>query len=301
MASLKKLIFAPIFLISFSFLLFQLKSNLGSYDIIFSLSIDTFKSLLIFSSLICLSSFLFCIFAGLAGDLKIVLPINLLASILPPLIIDPSLGLIISFGTFIILALTFFTLSKKLKSYINFEPAALFGPSIRSLVGLLILVFSIGYFMSINKVIAEKGFQIPESLIDSVLKFTPTDNSSENASLSSLSSDQIALLKQNPALLKQSGLDPKILDSLTPGKSAKATGQDIVKQTLQAQVQTMIKPYINFVPAGLAVFFFIILQSLTSLIGLLIYPLLWITFFILEKTGYIKFTEEQRTVRKILV
>jgi len=157
--------------------------------------------------------------------------------------------------------------------------------------------------MSINKVIAEDGFVIPESLIDSAMKFVPTDSESDNSSssLPSPSSEQLAILKQNPDLLKQSGLDPKILDSLSPGKSAKTTTQDIVKQTLQAQVQTMIKPYINFIPAILTVLFFIILQSLTSLIGLLIYPLLWLTFYILEKTGYIKFTEEQRTVRKMII
>ena len=258
MPSFKKLTFAPFFLISLAFLLFQLKANLGSYDLIFSISLETLKNLLIFSALISLSSFLFVLFISLSNDWRVILPIGIIAFILPPLVINLSLGLIISLGTAISLTIIFFTLSKKLKTYLNFEPASLLGPSIRGLAGLLILVFYFGYFFSINKVITEKGFQIPESLIDSAINLVPADTS-----------------------------------SLLP--------QDVIKQTLQTQVQTMIKPYLSFVPAGLAVLFFILLQSLTSIINLLIHPLLFITFYILEKTKFISFTEEQRTVRKMVV
>lgn len=297
----KKLIFAPLFLLSFTFLLFQLEANLSSYNIIFSVSVETFINLLIFSALISLSSILFILFVSLAGDLKIILPVGLIALALPPTIIDPQTGLILSIGMAICLLITYFNVSSKLKNYLTFEPTSLFGPSIRSLVGLLILVFSFTYFLSINKVIAEKGFEIPESLIDSALKFMPAQ-SSEKESLPKLaiSSEQLALLKQNPDLLKQSGLDPKVLDSLDQPKTSNPT-QDLVKATLQTQVQTMIKPYMNFIPTVLAVLFFIVLQSITSLINILISPLLLLTFFILEKTKYIKFTEEQRTVRKMVV
>ncbi len=78
-------------------------------------------------------------------------------------------------------------------------------------------------------------------------------------------------------------------------------GTDLIKQTVKDQVQGFIKPYLNFIPAILAVLLFLTLQSLTSILNLLIYPLLWLTFLILEKTGFTKFEVEMRQVKKLVV
>lgn len=108
--------------------------------------------------------------------------------------------------------------------------------------------------------VAQKDFQIPDSLIDTSLKLTQPESNS-----------QISLV------------------------------QDTVKQAVKDQLQNLIKPYQSFIPAVLAILLFFTLQGLTSLINLLIYPLLWLTFYILEKVGFITFTVEQRPIKKLVV
>ena len=146
-----------------------------------------------------------------------------------------------------------------MKTYLTFQPGAILGPSIRYLCSFLILAISITYFLSVNKLIQENGFQIPDSLIDAILKFTP-----------------------------QTSLPIDLTNNL-------------IQQTVKDQLQNFLKPYLGFVPAVLAILLFFTLQSLTSLINLLIYPLLWITFLILEKSGFISFTTEMRPVKKMVI
>lgn len=310
MPTLKKLIFAPFFLISLSILTFQLNPFLKSYDFIFSLSADTLFQLITLTSLILFTGFWFILFASLAFDWKIVLPVSLVASLLPIVLINPSLGLILSVGTLSTLLLIYLSVENTLKNYLTFKPNNLFGPPIRHLSSLLILVISLTYFLSISQVIQQKSFEIPDSLIESALKLTPLPEptaSQPQTAQPQLSREQIDLLRQNPDLLKQSGLDPKILDTLTPQKGNQATkpSQDLLtdtlKQTIKDQLQTIIKPYQSVIPAVLAVLLFFILLSFASILNLLIYPLLWLTFYILEKSGFIKFTVEQRPVKKMVI
>lgn len=295
----KKLAFAPVFLIIFTLFVYRVTPLLASYDFFFSLSINTFLGLLLLSFFISISCFLFVLFATLASDWKMVLPVAFLSALIPMLFMEPALGLVFTVAIFIGLLLTFLSLDNSLKSYLTFKPEALLGPAIRHLSGLLILAFCLVYFLSTSKIIAQAGFQIPDSLIETALKITPLDLSAEQNSptpeLPAISQEQIDLLKQNPELLRQSGLDP-----IKAGPPQNLT-QDLIKQTVKDQIQSFIKPYINFVPAGLAILLFLTLQSLVSLINLLIYPLLWITFFILEKTGFVKFTEEMRPVKKMII
>lgn len=305
----KKLAFAPVFLIIFTLFVYRVTPLLASYDFFFSLSINTFLGLLLLSFFISISCFLFVLFATLASDWKMVLPVAFLSALIPMLFMEPALGLVFTVAIFISLLLTFLSLDNSLKSYLTFKPEALLGPAIRHLSGLLILAFCLVYFLSTSKIIAQAGFQIPDSLIETALKMTPLDLPAEQNSptpeLPAISQEQIDLLKQNPELLRQSGLDPSILDTLNQPQPKASPPQnltqDLIKQTVKDQIQTFIKPYINFVPAGLAILLFLTLQSLTSIINLLIYPLLWITFFILEKTGFVKFAEEMRPVKKMII
>lgn len=299
---LKKLIFAPLFLIIFSILIYQLNPLLKSYDFIFSLSLSTFINLLIISALILGASFSFVLFATFALDWKIVLPVGILASLICFLFVEPSLGVVLFVGSLISMILSFISLENTMKSYLTFNPSSILGPSIRQLTTLLILIFCISYFLSISKIVSTKGFQIPDSLLDTALKFAPQIQSDGQTEMPKLSSDQIDLLKKNPTLLKQSGLDPSILDNL--GKNLQAplnSANDLIKKTVKDQIQSFIKPYQSFIPILLAALLFLTLQSLTSILNLLVYPLLWITFYILEKTGFIKFIEEMRPVKKMVI
>lgn len=307
MILIKKLILAPIFLLVFVLLVSQINPLLASYDFIFSLSTATLVQLITISGFITLSSFLFTLFATLSADWKFVLPVALISSTASLIFIPMPLGLIFVVAVFISLILTFVSLDSALKSYLTFQPSTLLGPAIRHLSGFLILSFCLIYFLSSNKIIAEKGFAIPDSLIDTALKMTPlpAEQDSPAVQLPTINPEQVAFLKQNPDLLKQSGLDPKILDSLANPQKAIGTPADLIKdtikQTVKDQIQGFIKPYISFIPAILAVLLFLTLQSLTSILNLLIYPLLWLIFFILEKTGFTKFETEMREVKKLVV
>lgn len=258
-----------------------------------------------------LSGFLFVLFATFAQDWKFILPIVILASLLPFLFLEIGLAIVFAVGILASLILTFVSLDTSLKSYLTFNPNSLFGPLIRHLSSLLILSLCVVYFLSTNKLIAQNGFQIPDSLIDSALKFTPQLQSQQSETTSQLSipPDQIELLKKNPELLRQYGLDPKILDSLdNPGATLKESSKhvtksanNLIKQTIKDQFQSFIQPYQGIIPAVLAVLLLLTLQSLTSLINLFIYPLLWVVFYIFEKTGFIHFEVETREVKKMVI
>lgn len=308
MTLLKKLALAPLFVIIFSLLIYQFAPFLKSYDFVFALSADTLIGLITLAALISLSSFLFTLFITLALDWKIVLAAGVIGSMVPMLFIDPAMGLILAVAIFVSFLLTYASLENSLKSYLIFKPEALLGPAIRHLSGLLILSLCLIYFLSSNQLIAQNGFEIPDSLIDTALKMTPIDTTAEQnlpvAQLPAISPDQLELLKQNPELLQQSGLDPKILDTLdqsTLAKTPQELTSNLIKETVKDQIQNFIKPYQSFIPAGLAILLFLSLQSLTSILNLLIYPLLWLAFYILEKTGFVKFEVEQRPVKKMVV
>lgn len=308
MVMLKKLIFAPIFLIIFALLISQLTTITKSYDFIFSLSSDTLISLIIVAGLIALSGLLFALLVTLAFDLKIVLAVGIIASLIPLIFTSPALGIVWVVANFISFLLTYLSLETSLKTYLNFQPTTLLGPVVRQLSSLLILSFCVVYFFSTSKLIAQKGFELPDSLIGTALKMSPSNIPAEQnsaAQLPAISPDQLELLKKNPDLLKQYGLDPKMLDSLSnPSKAVGVTtqlGNDLIKQTVKDQVQGFIKPYLGFIPALLSVLLFLTLQSLTSILNLLVYPLIWLTFLILEKTGFVKFEVEMRQVKKLVV
>lgn len=284
----KKLIFAPLFLIVFALLIYQLNFLLVSYDLIFSLSTATLIQLITISVLFSTSCLSFVLFVTLASEWKIILPVGIIASAVPLIFIPSSLALIFAVAVLVSFLLTSLNLDSTLKSYLTFKPFALLGPSIRHLSTLLILSFCLIYFLSVSKAVAQNGFQIPDSLIDTALKMAPLP--SEQTQLPSISPD--------PELLRQSGLDPKILDTLNQPKNP---ANDLIKKTVKDQIQNFIKPFLNFIPGILTILLFLTLQSLTSILNLLIYPLLWLLFSILEKTGFVKFEVEQRPVKKLIV
>src|SRR3990167_3477416 len=97
---LKKLIFSPIFIIFYAFLILTFKPFLQPeagqpLADIFSLSSNSLIQFITIAFLFCLTSFSFGIFATLAQDLKVVAPVGLLASIMPMFLLNPIHGLIL--------------------------------------------------------------------------------------------------------------------------------------------------------------------------------------------------------------
>lgn len=323
----KKLFFAVPFLISISWFFYQLNLFLKDIYLVFSLSTSILVQLGLIVLSISLSSLFFIIFAALATDLKFVLPVAILGSLLAIILFPAPLSLIVWVGTLISLGFTYLTLNNKLQTYLTFQASNLLTPSIKNLASFLIITASLSYFLAAEQEIKANGFKIPDSLIDTALKFagpqipdvkgtsTETPKEPETLASVSLTPEQINLLKQNPEVLKQYGIDPNSLDSLsTPSKSPtssknKSTKETIaipasdqlVKTIIQNQIQNLVKPYLGIIPLFLAVLFFITLHSLHSLLSI-VYPLIIsLTFWMFEKTGFIKFTTEMREVKKMTV
>lgn len=304
---LKKLIFALPFLIIFTVLIYQINPLLASYDFIFSFSLKTLTDLILISLLFFFSSFLFILFATLASDWKIILPVAILGSAVPLVFAQTALSLILAVAIFISLLITSLFLDSSLKKYLTFEAGVLLGPNIRNLSSLLVLAFCLIYFFSVTKIIAQNGFQIPDSLIDAAVKITSSATPNlptEEANLSQIPADQLDFLKKNPDLLKQYGIDPKMLDTLSQPKSLNPTQtlvNDQSKKLIKETFQNFLKPYIGYIPAFLAILLFSILETQNFLLGLFTSLILGLTFLILEKTGFTKFVVEQREVKKLVV
>ncbi len=317
MPVVKKLTFAPLFLISLVAVFFELNPFLKSADLIFSLSFDTLIKLILICVAILLSGIFFIIFSALTLDFKLIIPIALVSSLIPFFFLPPPLAIISAVLTFISLILSFVNLENKMKSYLTFQPTVLLIPSIKQLTGLLIISLSLVYYLSINSEIQKNGFQIPDSLIDTAIKLTPQTPQDLNfqgfkydtrliAQLPQLSQNQIELLKKNPELLKQFGIDSKSLDNLAPKSISKTPTiqgnlNDLLKKTIKDQFQNMLKPYQNFIPPILALLFFFSLQSFTAILSIFLSPLIWLIFNILEKTKFITFTTEMREVKKMVI
>jgi hypothetical protein len=240
MINIKKLIFAPLFLISFALLNFVLNHYLSSFSpSAFSLSFspqlilkDTLNLVLDYLPLvlsILFSSIFFVIFVSISQNWKIVIPIIIVASILPPLINTNATGTVLGLGFLVSLLLTFLLVEKALKNYLTFSPASIFGPAIKKLNFLLVLTLTFAFYLNINSQIQEKGFEIPDSLIEAAINFASPAATPEVkgikyiAQVPQITQEQIQFLRQNPELLKQYGLDPSALDtveqSLSPNKA----------------------------------------------------------------------------------
>lgn len=275
---LKKLTFALFLLVAFAFLCHKLSYLFNTYDFIFSLSSQVYIDMINISILISLFSFLFILFSTLAMELKLIIPIGVALFILAIIFFGYQLsGLVFAIGILVILFIIYISVENVMKNYLNFSPASIFSPIVKYLSGLLIFVIAVSYYFSINNVLMKNGFQIPDSIIETVIELSPNINQ-----LIKQSNDSQSLLKIN-------------------SESQQNFIRDSIKKTIRGQIQDIIKPFIGFVPIILALLFFITFQSITSLVNLLIYSLFWLTFFVLEKIGFITFIEEQRTVRKIVI
>lgn len=267
MTILKKLSFAPFFLICLTILLAQLSSILKSDSSLFSLDFSVFIQFLILVLLLNVSAFFFVLLAAFSADFKFIVPTAFLSSLLPFLFVPIPDALFLSTGIFISQIITFAFLKNSLKSYLTFNPNSVFGPSIRYLTTFLIITICAVYFISTHAQISQKGFQIPDSLLDTSLDLTSG--------------------------FEQTGLDQSVLDNFNQPK-------EFTKQLVKDQSEKFLQPYVGIIAPLLSLFFFLTLQSLSSIVNFFMHPLLWITFYILEKTGFVTFTEEARPVKKMV-
>lgn len=298
----KKFVFAIPFLLFLTATSLNIPQFLNNPYLFLSFDISDLLKVITLVVLILLTSLMFVIFASLANDWKLILPVSLLSALPIILIVQGSPSYLLSIGLIISLGLTYAVLYFKLKSYLTFSASAILGPSAKHLSLLFLALLSVAYFLTTSSNIGDK-FHIPDTLLNPIIKIaSPTqDLTLDNSpSLPSIDPTQIAFLKSNPQLLKQYNIDPKVLDTLTqPSMSKKELNP--VNELVKSQLQEMIKPYTQFIAPVLGLLFFLTLLSMSSLLSILVAPLLWLIFYLLEVSGFVMFEKEMREVKKLVI
>lgn len=306
MVTVKKLLFAIPFLAFFYLSFYFSLPFLKSTDYLFSLNISALLSLIYLTVAVFLASISFVVFATLADDWAYVAPVAFLGCLVLIVIPIPNILIYIVLGLALLL-LVFWSLSSKLKTYLTFQPGLILGHTVSNLAKFLALLLALAYFLTIGPMIKQNGFNIPDSILKLTMGFTSPQVQDQiqisPSNLPTLSQSQLNLLKQNPQLLQQYGVDPKLIDQVQNLENSPSTSPSspTVNSLIKAQFQEMIKPYLAYLPGILAAMFFVTLYSLLGLILITSGPLLSLIFYILEETGYVHFQTETREVKKLVV
>jgi hypothetical protein len=322
---IKKLVFAPLLILFLVATIYFYKIILDKYLDIFFGSYGGLYEFALLSLPLVLVSLTYCLFVTFTQDFKYALGVGIIAALTPFIFLSTNLSIVISVGLLISFILAFFNLQSELKSYVNFQPAKLFKSPIKFLKTFILLALTFGYFLNANSIIQTQGFKIPDSVMDWAIDLSlkgqgvPVKGVKYLAQIPTLTPEQLELLKQNPEVLKQFGLDPKDLDEFAPtqnsptAKSPNKTSvqvipslpganlKDIIKAQMTTAFDAMIQPYLFAIPFLLAIMFYSLASFTLWLLSLFLSPLLMFTFYILEKTGFIKFEKEMREVKKIVV
>lgn len=339
MIYLKKSLFGIIFLVLFTGFHFFLMPLFISYEWIFGLNQSAANQLIQLACLLLFSSFAFVIFAALCGDRRIAIGVSILGALTPLLFSLSSTGLVLSGLYLLALISVFFMVENIMRHYYNFSPVVLLTPPIKNLFTALLFIICLGYYLSINSVIKQQGFAIPESMIpDAVVQQLISQQSSQLikgdkylAQLPQLTPEQLQLLKQNPDVLRQYGVDPAILEQYettttsAPSTSAPATPSTssvqipptstistgsiipsvaMIKKMALAPINDMLNKYQFLIAPILA----LILFSAFSFISFIFFffnlingGLMKLIFYLLEKSGFVRFEKEMREVKKIII
>lgn len=317
----KKLLFGLLFLIAFWFTFTFATSLFIGTDILFSLSLHTLFTIVTAVALIALSSILFTLFVSLAQEWALILPIIILASLIPliSLSASPTLTLathriVVTLGMLIALPVATLLIQKKMKNYLTFQPTILLGSTTKTLAQVLLILFSIAYFVTINAQITQNGFEIPSSLLDTAVSMV-SPSQLQGSDTQMMTQEQLNQLRKSPQQLSQSldqlGLDAKAkadVENIIRTGSVDQVNKEIiqleltnVKTQVRDQVDNAMKPYVHYIPPIMAFLFYFSLAFFLIIALLFVSPLIWLTFLILEKTGFVHFTTEMREVKKMVV
>lgn len=306
----RKLFFAPFFMLSLVLMLILADGlMIDPLGILFGFNAENAWSLLYLVSALLFTSFFYILFVSLSNDWRIVLPVGIIAALIPlGLLPNINLGLYMTTGVLTGALICFFVQQQKMQNYITFSATSLLQPQIKLMNLFLVITLSVGFYFSADAYIKEKGFSIPDPLIEAAISMSGQQNQineieTEESTLPTLSPELITQLKQNPQLLKQYGITVAQLDALSSAQLKNENGSSgtLVSTLVKNQVDTIIEPYKAWLAPGLALLFFISLTSLSSFFALLLPPLIGFVFIILEKTNFIHFEKEMREVKKLVV
>lgn len=305
MVIIKKLTFALPWLILFTLACSYLPALYQNPYFILSTDLNFYLQLLTLVGLILLSSLFFVILVTLASNLKLILPVAAIASLVPLLLLNPPSTFLLAGGAFLSFTSISLLLQKELDQYLTFKPTTLLAPSIKKLTTILLLIISASFYLLAEVEVEKNGFKVPSSLVEMSLSLAQNNQSLDISPTSTITQpqippDQLKYLKENPELLKQYGLDPVVLDQLDKPQSP-SSSQNQIKALVEEQINNFIKPYQRFIPLVLTLLLFVTLKWMASLLSILLTPLLWLTFWALEKIGFTQYQTEMREVKKLVV
>lgn len=323
--SIKKLLFAPVFLSLLLTLFYLYKLVLDKYLEVFFGEWGGMYELGLIALVIMLSSLSYCIYISFTRDVKYYLPVAIIGSLTPFIFLNPSLALIACIGIFASTSFAYFSLKESFKTYVNFQPVTLLASPIKTLSTLLLLSLTLVFYFHSNSIIQKHGFKIPDQVVDWAIDLSmkgtlPVKGEKYLAQLPTLNQEQINLLKQSPEVLKQYGISAKDLDQLTPAENSTSKIQpsnqnainispqlpglnlkDVIKTQINSSLDQMIKPYLFAIPMILAFLFYSLVSFALWVFSIFLSPAILLIFYIFEKTGFIKFEKEMREVRKMVV
>jgi hypothetical protein len=339
MPYLKKSLFGIIFLVLFTGFHFFLMPLLQSYEWIFGLNQSSANQLTQLAILLILSAFSYVIFAALCNDRRIGVSMAVVGALIPLLFSQSSTGMILSGFYLLALIGCFFMVENTMRHYYNFSPILILTPLIKNLFTALLFIICLGYYLSINSIIKQSGFAIPESVIpDAIVSQLISQQSSQLikgdkylAQLPQLTPEQLQLLKQNPDILRQYGVDPAILEQYettttsapstsapsSPGKnsvqvppSSTASTESIIpsvsmiKKMALAPINDMLNKYQFLIAPILALLLFSAFSFISFIFfffNLISGGLMKLVFYLLEKSGFVRYEKEMREVQKLIV
>lgn len=293
---IKKSIFGVLFFISFVVMLYEVKQVLTQSLDLFSLDLKNYLPYLTFSAVTLLAGLLFVIFVTFSQDWKLITAVLLLSNLGCFLFFPAPFSFLLALGFLSLYAFSYVVLDNKLKTYLTFQASTLLSPSVNSLARLFIVLVSVVYFLSTTAGFNPQTWQVPDSLVDMVSSFTNQAVTPNTAQ--SIPSTQLNLFKQNPELLRQFGINIDQLDNLTT--PATNTG-NVLRNSIKQQLKRVFNPYLGYLPLLLAFLFFISLSSVVSLLAILTPVVVWLIFWVLDKTGFTRFEKTTREVQKLVV
>lgn len=333
MSFVKKLIFAPVFLILITTVSYFYQQILSKYLEVFFGSYGGLSEFALIAMPLVFASLCFALFVTFTQDFKYALILSIITALIPFLFLPTSLSLIIATGLIISLMVSYINLQINLRSYINFQPTVLLITPIKMLNTFLLITLAAGFYLHTNSIIQKEGFKIPDPLIDWAVSMSmssagmnfkgdkhsliPRTLGNRQYLAQALTSEQIELLKQNPGVLNQYGLKPEDLDALVPATTPKKSSgsepilqtiplpsgnlKDVLKNQINSMIDQTLKPYMFVIPILLAFMFYSLASLIMWFISLFLSPLISLIFYVFEKTGFVKFEKEMREVKKIVI
>ncbi len=296
----KKLFFSLPFALTFLALCLLIKPFLQDPNLLFSLDLQIILLYVWIVVAAIFSAIFFSIFVTLSQDIKIILcplPAVFLSAYL---LLPNSPGLFFALSSCVIFFLIFVSLQHTLNTYITFAPDVLLTPAIGKTITFLFLIASFVFYLSSQDIIKTRGFSLPQSLLDTIVKTIPQDQLPTLSNSQAITPEQISQLKQNPQLLQQFGLSSDTLDQFTKTGTGNIASQ-IAQSQIKKQIDDLIKPYEGFIAPLFGIFFFFTLRFFATIFGVFVGQLLRLIFWLLDRTKFTYYTTETRQIQKLVV